>query len=152
MKNILITVLLLLILQGCKTRTVYIPVKQSTHETVTLRDTVIDTRLEFYRDTIVTPDSISFLSNPYGFSWAEAKGGRLHHSLSVWPDSLIPIKTVFIDKVVRDSIPCPYPVEIEVPVEKKLSIWQYIRIRLGEILLIGLIIIVVWSKGKRFFK
>jgi len=140
--------IVLLTLLGCRTKTVYVPVKQTTRETVTVRDTVVDTRLAYYRDTVITPDTISFLSNPYSFSWAETKEGKLHHSLSSWPDTFIPVKTLYIEKIIVDSIPAPYPVEVAVYKEKDLSGWQRIRMRLGEFALIGLII----GIGFIFFK
>lgn len=130
---------------GCKTKTVYVPVKQITRETVTMRDTIFDTKLEYYRDTVVTPDTVSFLSNPYGFTWAETKGGKLHHSLSSWPDSSISVRTHYIERILTDSIPAPYAVEVPVYREKELSIWQKIRIRLGELCLVFLIVgLVYW--------
>jgi len=135
---------------GCKTKTVYIPVKQTTLETVTYRDTIIDTQLAYYRDTVVTPDTISFLSNPYGFSWAEARDGKLHHSLTSWPDSLISVRTRYIERVIVDSIPAPYPVEVPVYKERELSFWQKVRIRIGEIsgFVLG-VCLLVWFVRRR---
>lgn len=129
---------------GCKTRTIYVPVKQSSSEIMTLRDTIIETDIKYYRDTIVTPDTLSFLSNPYGFSWAEAKDGKLHHSLSSWPDSVVPVKLQYKEITRVDTIPVPYTVEVPVYKEKALSKWDKIRIKTGElsILLIALFILV----------
>ncbi len=145
---ILLLGFILFIVTGCKTRTVYVPVKQTSVEVVTLRDTVIKTGMEYYRDTIITPDTISFLSNPYGFSWAEAKEGKLHHSLSSWPDSVIPVRIQYLEKIRIDSIPVPYSIEVPVYKTKEISLWQKIRIKLGEFALLGLILCV----GYYFFR
>lgn len=139
---------ILFLFAGCRTKTVYVPVKQTHLETVTFRDTIVDTRLDYYRDTIVTPDTISFLANPYGYSWAEAKEGRLHHSLSSWPDTFLPVRTQYIEKIRLDSIPAPYPVEVTVYKEKEFSLWQKARMRFGEFALIGLLLVM----GYFFYK
>jgi len=128
----------ILCLVGCKTKTIYVPVKQTSVETVKLRDTIIEVRLEYYRDTVITPDTISFLANPYGFSWAETKEGKLHHSLTSWKDSLFRLKTYYIEKTRIDSIPAPYAVEVPVNITKSLSWWEKVRMRIGEVFLIGL--------------
>lgn len=125
---------------GCKTKTVFIPLKETSIEVVTLRDTVIKAEMAYYRDTIVTPDTISFLSNPYGFSWVEAKEGRLHHSLSSWPDSIIPVKIKYMEKIRIDSIPVPYTIEVPMYTEKPLSTWDKIRLRTGEVVMVAAIL------------
>ncbi len=152
MKKLLSITILILLLTSCKTKTVYVPVKQTSVEVVTLRDTVVETRLQYYRDTISTPDTISFLSNPYGFSWAETKEGKLNHSLTVWPDSFIPVRIQYIDRLRIDSIPAPYPVEVLKPVEKELNIWQKLRIRIGEVALIFILLSIAYLifKKKKF--
>lgn len=129
-----------LLLGSCKSKTIYVPVKQVTTEVITLRDTIVEIALTYYRDTITTPDTISFLSNPYGYTWAETKEGRLHHSLSTWTDSFLSVKTHYVERLRIDSIPAPYPVEIPVYIEKKLSAWDQFRMRIGEMGMVGLFV------------
>lgn len=143
-------ILICSIFQGCKTKTVYVPVKEKSIEILTIRDTILNTKLDYFRDTVITPDTISFLSNRYGFTWAEAKNGKLHHSLTTWPDTLIPVSTHYIERQRIDSIPAPYPVEVTIYREKELSIWQTIRIRVGEIGIIAIIIIALLIARKKF--
>ena len=45
-----------------------------------------------------------------------------------------------------DSIPQPYPVEVEV--EKPLSWWQKVRLTLADILLAGLLVFIIYRLGK----
>lgn len=133
LKFILI-VLLACILIGC-TKTVYVPTTQRVEieKTVEIRDTVINYKLEYKRDTITTPDSVSFLSNDYGYSWAGVFDGKLTHSLTVWKRSIpvtIPVETKYITRTEKES----YPVYIE----KELKKWQKFMISFGFICLVGL--------------
>ncbi len=130
---------------ACRTKTIYVPVRQTSVEVVTLRDTVVHTRLDYYRDTIVTPDTLSFLSNPYGYSWAESKDGMLHHSLAVWPDTTLPVRVQYVERWRIDSIPAPYPVEVPVTITKPLSRWAALRMRLGEGALLACLAFVVFA-------
>ena len=68
------------------------------------------------------------------------------------------LRRIYIDKTVHDtireathdSIPVPYPVEVEV--EKKLSKWQQFRLQLGNIVLGGLGLLAVgWFVKRRFW-
>lgn len=151
MKRILIyiCIAMMAVMAGCRTKTVYIPVRQTSVEVVTLRDTVINTRLAYYRDTITTPDTLSFLSNPYGYSWAESKDGMLHHSLSVWPDTTIPVRLQYIERWRIDSIPTPYPIEVPMEVKKPFSWWTIFRMRIGEITLLVCLAFVVFKINLR---
>lgn len=137
MKNI-IYILLIFSLIGCKAKTIYVPVERKIVETVTVNDTIVDIQIEYLKDSTVTPDSSSFLSNRYGYSSAELKGGLLHHSLGTWPDLTLPFKIQYLTKYIYDSIPVPYKVEVPYPVEKKLTKWQKLRMILGDITLSAL--------------
>lgn len=151
-KKIVIAVLCLFflcLLLGCKTKTVYVPVKETSVETVTIRDTIIEMRLEYIRDSVVTSDSLSLLSNRYAYSYAEMKEGQLHHSLSTWPDAILPVKVQYIDRLRVDSIPAPYPVEVIRKVEKDLNWWHQLRMRIGEIAFVFVILGVIYLSAKR---
>lgn len=149
MKKLFTIIIITFVFTSCKTKTVYVPVKQTSVETVFIRDTVVQMKLKYYRDTISTPDTISFLSNPYCFSWAELRDGKLNHSLTSWPDSLIPIQVKYIERLRVDSIPAPYPVEVIKYTEKELNWWQLIRIRIGEISIVLLLGVLIWFLSKK---
>lgn len=110
---LLICLLALMILAGCKTK--YIPVHTERTE---------------YRDR-VRVDSIHVLDSIHVRETAD----------TVW---LTRWRVEYRDRVridsvhVRDSIPVPYPVEVTVEVEKKLSRWQRLQMWLGRILAIAL--------------
>ena len=131
MRTYIIIIILITSVWSC-TRKVYVPLHTVTTITERLVDTVIKVNLQVYRDTITTPDTISHLVNPYGESWARVSGGLLRHSLTSSKEP-IDVKVVYKDIVRVDSIPVPVPIEKKVYIEKKLSLWQSIRMRIGEI-------------------
>jgi hypothetical protein len=144
MKEILIDQLIIFLfwlLTSCGTRTVYVPVDRVHTETVTLKDTIIDVRLEHIRDSVSVADSISYLTNKYAYSWAAMKEGMLTHSLGTWPVN-IPVEVKYIDRIITDSIPVPYEVKVIEYKEKSLSRWQSIKMNIGVISIIVFIVMV----------
>lgn len=127
------------------TKTVYVPVKSMEVTTVRLRDTIIKTVLVPYRDSISTPDTTSYLHNPYGESWAVWSGGKLNHSLNIYPDTLgIPIQIEEIEII--------QTVEIPIEVEKKLTRWQQIKMDMGGWAIGALSGIILLGIGYGIFK
>lgn len=102
--------IVLLFVFSCKTR--YVPVEIKTTETVEVHDTTITERLVPYKDSTATRDTVSFLSNPYAYSWARYSGGILQHSLGIWPNSVL-IVTVPHYMTVTKRIEVPKIVEVE---------------------------------------
>lgn len=102
--------IVLLLVFSCKTR--YVPVEIKTTETVEVHDTTITERLVPYKDSTATRDTVSFLSNPYAYSWARYSGGILQHSLGIWPNSVL-IVTVPHYMTVTKRIEVPKIVEVE---------------------------------------
>ena len=129
MKYIFIVIMLLLL--SC-TKKINVTVHSSTTITETVRDTVVRVALQLYWDTVTTPDTISYLANPYCESWARVSGGLLHQSLRSRVDS-IPDKVQKIERLRVDSIPVPYPVDRPVYIDKHLSWWQKARMQIGDI-------------------
>lgn len=131
--------ILLLHLFSCKTR--YIPVEIKTTETIELHDTTVTEELATYRDTIATPDTVSFLANPYAYSWAKYSNGLLQHSLGIWPGAVLTIKIPHYMTITK-RVEIPKIVEVE----KKLNWWQKTKIDFGgcsmllNVIIIGLII------------
>lgn len=148
MKTYILIIILMTSVWSC-TRKVYVPMHTVTTITERLVDTVIKVNLQVYRDTITTPDTISHLVNPYGESWARVSGGLLRHSLTSSKEP-IDVKVVYKDIVRVDSIPVPVPIEKKVYIEKKLSQWQSIRMRIGEIAIgsVGILLIIWLIKRK----
>jgi hypothetical protein len=149
MKTKLVIITLILCIAASCTKKVYIPLNTVTTITERLVDTVIKVNLQVYRDTITTPDTISHLVNPYCESWARVSGGLLRHSLTSSKEP-IDVKVVYKDVVRVDSIPVPVPIEKKVYIEKKLSQWQSIRMRIGEIAIgaVGILLIIWLIKRK----
>lgn len=148
MKTYILIIILMTSVWSC-TRKVYVPMHTVTTITERLVDTVIKVNLQIYRDTVTTPDTISHLANPYAESWAQVSGGLLRHSLTS-SKTPIEVKVVYKDIVRVDSVSVPVPVEKEVYVEKKLSKWQSIRMRIGEIAMgsIGILLLIWLIKRK----
>lgn len=120
----IICILIILLFVGCRTRIQYIPVKSTEIKTVHFRDTTIKKVLIPYRDSVNTPDTSSYLRNPYAESWAVWSGGQLRHSLNILPDTL-PI-TLQIE-----AIEITRTVEIPIEVERKLSRWEKVKMDVG---------------------
>ena len=142
-------------LAGCTRAPRYIPVEKVRIDSVTVRDTVFQQQLIPYRDSVtVAPagaDTASYLSNPYAYSWARWKGGHLHHSLGIFPQTTVTVRVpYFIDRYIYRSEP-----QI-VEVEKKLTRWQHIKMTAGgyALFLTGIAFIAIlfrlyrWIKGK----
>lgn len=148
MKTYILIIIFMTSVWSC-TKKVYIPLNTVTTITERLVDTVIKVNLQVYRDTVTTPDTISHLDNPYAESWAQVSGGLLRHSLTS-SKTPIEVKVVYKDIVRVDSVSVPVPVEKEVYVEKKLSKWQSIRMRIGEISIgaVGILLLIWLIKRK----
>jgi ATP-dependent Zn protease len=98
-KAALMLIFLLVLILSCKTK--YVPVEVKTTEKVEYHDTSVVVELVPYKDSIVTPDTTSYLSNKYAYSWAKVKDGMLQHSLGIFPntrDTITLTNTVTITK------------------------------------------------------
>lgn len=146
MKKLLYVFLVLLLAIGCKTpQPQYVPVETVKTVTETLRDTIIEVKLEVHNDTVALPDTVSYLKNKYVESWAKYSKGLLMHSLKIL-DTPIPVKATVKDTHKVDSISVPYPVKGDtVYIEKKLSWWQTLFIWTGGIFwLLAIVASVIW--------
>ncbi len=122
MKKRLIPMLLALtMMAGCKSTETVI-VERTTHDTLWHERMV--------RDSIYLHDSIHVSE--------KMKGDTIVLTTERWHTKWLE-KTVHDTTrvVTRDTIPQPYPVEVEV--EKKLNWWQKTRLHLGDIALMGII-------------
>ncbi len=138
--------LLLLAASACGTvRT--LPTSESTRvevrtETVTKLDTVF-LELPVIVERVATLDTISHLENRYAFSDANISGGILTHSLETKPVKEpvpVEVKTVYRDSVVfMDKVQT-----VTVEVEKKLTLWQKIQMRLGLVTILLLAVVFIY--------
>ena len=132
------------------------PVQESDNtrvEVKTVVERVMDTayvELPVIVEKVVTLDTASVLENRYAKSEAVVSNGRLSHSLAtkavrepvkvekeiVYRDSL-----VFRDRVVRE----------EVRVEKALTLWQTLKMRIGGVCLIVILLIIIYFVIKHLF-
>ena len=139
--------LLLLTASACSTvRT--LPVQDSTrvevrYETKTVHDTAY-VELPVIVETVATLDTASVLENKYAKSAASVSGGVLAHSLETKPVR----EPVAVEKqiVYRDSLVYRDRVQtVTVEVEKKLTAWQTIQMRLGLVAILIIMIVVIYS-------
>ena len=139
--------LLLLTASACSTvRT--LPVQDSTrvevrYETKTVHDTAY-VELPVIVETVATLDTASVLENKYAKSAASVSGGVLTHSLETKPVR----EPVAVEKqiVYRDSLVYRDRVQtVTVEVEKKLTAWQTIQMRLGLVAIMIIMIVVFYS-------
>lgn len=61
--------IMVLFVWGC-TRHVYVPVVHEKLDSVSVHDTIMQVELVPYHDSVAVPDTSSYLSNEYGYSWA----------------------------------------------------------------------------------
>lgn len=119
---IILSLILLYFLTGCKAKTVYDPVHSTTTVTELLRDTIVDIRLQTFRDSVNIPDTLSRLENKYAYSTALWSSGRLSHSLGIKPVN-IPVEIQYKEVIRVDSVAVPYPV-VEEKTVYRLRWWQ----------------------------
>lgn len=131
MKNILwIWLLALTGLVSCTT-TKYVEVP------VVHTDTLYKSKVE--RDSIYLHDS-TYIKETGDTVWVEKWHTR-------WRERML-TDTIYRSKV--DSVAVPYPVEVEV--ERKLTAWQTLRMRLGETLLGLLAVLLVYGAFRLWMK
>lgn len=133
----LLYVLALLSLASCR-QVRYIPVETVRVDSTVVHDTSMYVRLVPYKDSVATRDTSSFLSNPYGYSWAQWSDGLLHHSLGIWPFATTQVEVpYFIDRYV--TVTKPQIVEVE----KKLSRWQQFKQDVGGVAIFAVIAVIL---------
>ena len=112
------------------------------YETKTVHDTAY-VELPVIVETVATLDTASVLDNKYAKSAASVSGGVLTHSLETKPVR----EPVSVEKqiVYRDSLVYRDRVQtVTVEVEKKLTAWQNIQMRLGLVAILIIVIVVIY--------
>ena len=115
-------------------------------EVKTVVKTVTDTayiELPVIVEKVVTLDTASVLENKYAKSEASVSGGVLHHSLQTKPVRE-PVE-VQIREIVRDSLVYRDRVQtVTVEVEKKLTWWQSLKLKVGGMALLAIALLVAY--------
>jgi hypothetical protein len=112
------------------------------YETKTVHDTAF-VELPVIVERVATLDTASVLENKYAKSAASVSGGVLTHSLETKPVR----EPVAIEKqiVYRDSLVFRDKVQtVTVEVEKKLTAWQTLQMRLGLVAIVLIVIVVIY--------
>ena len=93
-------------------------------------------------EKVATLDTVSVLENKYAKSEAVVSGGVLHHSLQTKPVRE-PV-SVESKEIVRDSIVYRDRIQTKtVEVEKKLTLWQSLKMKTGGVTLLAIVLIVI---------
>ena len=112
------------------------------YETKTVHDTAF-VELPVIVERVATLDTASVLENKYAKSAASVSGGVLTHSLETKPVR----EPVVVEKqiVYRDSLVFRDKVQtVTVEVEKKLTWWQMLKMRLGLVAIVLIVIVVIY--------
>ena len=112
------------------------------YETKTVHDTAF-VELPVIVERVATLDTASVLENKYAKSTASVSGGVLAHSLETKPVR----EPVSVEKqiVYRDSLVFRDKVQtVTVEVEKKLTWWQTLKMRLGLVAIVLIVIVVIY--------
>ena len=112
------------------------------YETKTVHDTAF-VELPVIVERVATLDTASVLENKYAKSAASVSGGVLAHSLETKPVR----EPVSVEKqiVYRDSLVFRDKVQtVTVEVEKKLTWWQTLKMRLGLVAIVLIVIVVIY--------
>lgn len=133
---------LLVALIGCKaaltscTRTQYIPLERVRTVTQTLRDTVVEVILDKESSSQTVADTTSTVETRYARATATWHGNRreLEHSITT-KDQPIEVQVKYVDRLIVDSVPAPYPIYVDKPVDKPtrmpLRWWEKIFFYMG---------------------
>ena len=146
MKKLLLFIIAIILASCGTTKTVYIPVNSTHTEYQTVHDTIVNTVLTPFKDSVSIKDTLSVLSNKYAQSVAEWSQERLNHSLTIKP-VVIPVKVQYVNKTVRDSVQVPYKVEVLKQVNI-LTAWQKFQIRWFKIIIGAFLVYFGWTKRK----
>ena len=112
------------------------------YETKTVHDTAF-VELPVIVERVATLDTASVLENKYAKSAASVSGGVLTHSLETKPVR----EPVSVEKqiVYRDSLVFRDKVQtVTVEVEKKLTWWQTLKMRIGLVAIVLIVIVVIY--------
>lgn len=149
--GIFIVLLILLAFCGCapqeKIKTVYVPQVRVVNVETVVHDTIFKAPLEQSHQERVTNDTTSTLSNQYATSTATVSDGVLTHTLDTKPDAEVEVPVQYVDRIITKIDSISYPVEVEkiVEVERKLTFFEQLLMRVGGLALIALLLWCIWK-------
>lgn len=139
---------IVLLFTGCKTKQIPVFIEKEVIKETIVTDTIVETKLEpQFKEQESTTDS-SFISNAIAYSTAKWSNGKMYHSLGIYPNSLF-INTIKITETVTKKEPVPYKVEVPVEVEKKLTLLQRLKMRVGEIAIVFILFYGIYKRIKK---
>lgn len=139
---------IVLLFTGCKTKQIPVFIEKEVIKETIVTDTIVETKLEpQFKEQESTTDS-SFISNTIAYSTAKWSNGKMYHSLGIYPNSLF-INTIKITETVTKKEPVPYKVEVPVEVEKKLTLLQRLKMRVGEIAIVFILFYGIYKRIKK---
>lgn len=140
-------ILISMLFSGCGSQHKCVVMEKTITDSIIMYDTTFQEKLIPYKDSVATPDTASFLYNPYAYSYASWSNGLLHHSLGIYPHATLMIKVpYFIEKIRRIEVPKPYLVE------KKLTRWQSLKQETGGYAIVSVIVTILIVFGKFIYK
>lgn len=147
---IAVLLVVLWLFTSCKSKIVYVPIKETETITETLKDTVIDIQLVPYKDTIATKDTTSYLKNKYAYSWAKWSNGILSHSLGIF-DIKHPVEVKYVDREVIKEKEVPYPVKGDTVYTSQVKWWHEACVWFTSLVLVALALYLgIKYRGKIF--
>lgn len=148
MNRTILTLLTLLFLFSCKTKEIPVFIEKEIVKETIVTDTIVETKLEPQFKEQETETDSSFISNAIAYSTAKWSNGKMYHSLGIYPNSLF-INTIKITETVTKKEPVPYKVEVPVEVEKKLTLLQRLKMRIGEIAIVFILFYGIYKRIKK---
>lgn len=134
---------------GCapQVKTVYVPQVRVVNVETFIHDTIFKAPLEQSHQERVTNDTTSTLSNQYATSTATVSDGVLTHTLDTKPDAEVEVPVQYVDRIITKIDSISYPVEVEniIEVERKLTFFEQLLMRVGGLALIALLLWGVWK-------
>ena len=149
MKIKLFLIITALSLVSCKTKQIPVFIEKEVIKETIVTDTIVEVKLEpqFKEQESITDSS--FISNTIAYSSAKWSNGKMYHSLGIYPNSLF-VNTIKLTEYKLIKEPVPYEVEKIIKIEKNLTWWQKIRMRIGEIALLFILLFVGFRLRKIF--
>lgn len=121
---------------------------------LTIRDTILLQPLAQYHDRVQLEATSSFLENAYCTSAAAVdEDGVLTHTLDTRDSALMPVRTIYRDRVVRDTV---IRLKDRVDVKQEIMIREVRKVtwydKCLRVISAALFIIVLWQNRKRIIQ
>ena len=139
---------IVLLFTGCKTKQIPVFIEKEVIKETIVTDTIVEVKIEPQFKEQETETDSSFISNAIAYSTAKWSNGKMYHSLGIYPNSLF-VNTIKITETITKKVPVPYKVEVPVEVEKKLTLLQRLKMRIGEIAIVFILFYGIYKRIKK---